>query len=61
MSKNYLKDTKTFLLVFSYQLAENEKNINTDKYHDSVGPTLYAYNGTVSTFSISIHYRDKCM
>ena len=25
MSKNYLKDTKTFLLVFSYQLAENEK------------------------------------
>ena len=37
MSKNYLKDTKTFLLVFSYQLAENEKNINTDKYHDSVG------------------------
>lgn len=37
MSKSYLKDTKTFLLVFSYQLTENEKNINTNKYHDSVG------------------------
>ena len=37
MSKNYLKDTKTFLLVFSYQLTENENNINTNKYHDSEG------------------------
>ena len=44
MSKSYLKDTKTFLLVFSYQLTENEKNINTNKYHDSVGTNTICFN-----------------